>query len=88
MHHYIQTVNSGKGFITAQDRMSFSISGYDPNIWVVEDNRPGKVWVEEKVLFNEGKILTKSEAQALVDTAFENSKNEKETIPMEKPILP
>ena len=46
------------------------------------------MWVEEKVLFNEGKILSKSEAQALVDTAFKNSKNEKEIIPVEKPILP
>ena len=86
--HYIQAVNSGKGFITAQNRANFSITGYDPNIWVVEENRPGKVWVEEKVLFNEGKILSKSEAQALVDTAFKNSKNEKEIIPVEKPILP
>ena len=41
---YLQAVNSGKGFITVQDRMRFSVSGYPADVWVLDENHHGQRW--------------------------------------------
>lgn len=43
------------------------------NIWEVDDSRDAKVWSEEQVMFNNGKILTKTEAQAKVNDSVHTS---------------
>jgi len=84
---YLQAVNSGKGFITAQDRMRFSVSGYPADVWVLNENHHGQRWAEEKIRFNEGQFLTQSEAQALINAECADSVD-LDGNPIESPILP
>ena len=52
------------------------------NIWEVDDSRDAKVWSEEQVMFNNGKILTKSEAQAKVnDSVTASNSRDKSKFP-------
>ena len=64
--HFIYGVaeNTGKGFITANDRQKFFIRGYPANVWMVGNNVDGAMWLAEK----NGVEKTKAEAQALIDT--------------------
>jgi hypothetical protein len=84
---YLNAISTGKGFITTTDRLRFSISGYTADIWVVEDNRYGKQWADEQARFNEGQIITKSEAQALINSSCEGKvdENGNSLIPPELP---
>jgi|18_taG_2_1085343.scaffolds.fasta_scaffold30250_3 hypothetical protein len=66
---YIKAKNSGVGFIKAQDRINFQISGYPADIWIVEDNKHGQQWAEEQIRYNEGQYLEKADAQSLVNDA-------------------
>jgi len=84
---YLQAICSGKGFITAQDRMRFSVSGYPADVWVLDENHHGQRWAEEKIRFNEGQFLTQSEAQALINAECADSVDE-DGNPIEPPILP
>ena len=63
--HFIYGVaeNTGKGFITANDRQKFFIRGYPANVWMVGNNVDGAMWLAEK----NGVEKTKEEAQALID---------------------
>ena len=63
--HFIYGVatNTGKGFITANDRQKFFIRGYPANVWMVGNNVDGAMWLAEKG----GREKTKAEAQALID---------------------
>ena len=63
--HFIYGVatNTGKGFITANDRQKFFIRGYPANVWMVGINVDGAMWLAEKG----GIEKTKAEAQALID---------------------
>ena len=65
MAHFIYGVatNTGKGFITANDRQKFFIRGYPANVWMVGNTVDGAMWVAEK----NGVEKTKEEAQALID---------------------
>ena len=60
---YCTATNTGKGFITTQDYTNFFLSGHDGDVWVVEDNEKGALWVSK----NSGTPKTKAEAQAIVD---------------------
>ena len=64
--HFIYGVatNTGKGFITVNDRQKFFIRGYPANVWMVGNNVDGAMWLAEK----NGVEKTKEEAQALIDT--------------------
>ena len=63
--HFIYGVatNTGKGFITANDRQKFFIRGYPANVWMVGNTVDGAMWLAEK----NGVEKTKAEAQALID---------------------
>ena len=67
--HFIYGVatNTGKGFITANDRQKFFIRGYPANVWMVGNNVDGAMWVAEK----NGVEKTKEEAQALIDAEIQ-----------------
>lgn len=84
---YLQAINSGKGFITVQDRRRFSISGYPADVWVLDENQHSQRWTEEKIRFNEGRFLTKSEAQSLINTECADSVDF-DGNPLESPVLP
>ena len=63
--HFIYGVaeNTGKGFITANDRQKFFIRGYPANVWMDGNNVDGAMWLAEK----NGVEKTKEEAQALIN---------------------
>ena len=65
MAHFIYGVatNTGKGFITAEDRRKFFIRGYPANVWMVGNTVDGAMWLADK----NGVEKTKAEAQALID---------------------
>ena len=65
MAHFIYGVatNTGKGFITAEDRRKFFLRGYPANVWMVGNNVDGAMWLAEKG----AREKTKAEAQALID---------------------
>ena len=67
------TANStGKGFFTHEDRLAFSLRGYQGHdgsnhldVWCIGNNERGAYWLAEK----NGTEKTKAEAQALVKAA-------------------
>ena len=63
--HFIYGVatNTGKGFLTVNDRQKFFIRGYPANVWMIGNNADGAMWLAEK----NGVEKTKAEAQALID---------------------
>ena len=67
--HFLYGVatNTGKGFITANDRQKFFIRGYPANVWMVGNNVDGAMWLAEK----NGVEKTKEEAQALIDAEIQ-----------------
>mgnify|MGYP003136571256 FL=1 len=67
--HFIYGVaeNTGKGFITVNDRQKFFIRGYPANVWMVGNNVDGAMWLAEK----NGVEKTKEEAQALIDAEIQ-----------------
>ena len=69
MAHFIYGVaeNTGKGFITVNDRQKFFIRGYPANVWMVGNNVDGAMWLAEK----NGVEKTKEEAQALIDAEIQ-----------------
>ena len=68
---YCTATNSGKGFITHQDRQDFYIRGFVGNVWVVEKNIESAVWINRV----SGTSKTYTEAQAIVDTQVTNAQN-------------
>ena len=67
---YVISTNSGKRFISKH--RSFTFTAYPGDVYVLKDSRAAKIWADEQVLFNNGKIVTKAEAQAAIDTDFDN----------------
>ena len=64
--------NTGKGFFTHQDRLEFSLRGYQGHdgsnyvdVWCIGNNERGAYWLAEK----NGVEKTKTEAQNLVTAA-------------------
>jgi len=68
---YCTATNSGKGFITHQDRHDFFIRGFEGDVWVVEKNIEGAAWISRV----SGTSKTYDEAQAIVDTLVTNAQN-------------
>tara|TARA_B100000029_G_scaffold477913_1_gene523453 strand:+ start:212 stop:475 length:264 start_codon:yes stop_codon:yes gene_type:complete len=67
---YVLTKGSGKKFIPRN--RDFTFTAYGSGIYVLEDSRAAKIWADEQVLFNDGKIVSKEEAQKEIDTAYSN----------------
>ena len=66
---YCTATNTGKGFVTYQDRMNFYVSGHSGDVWVVGDTEKGALWVSR----NSGTPKTTAEAQAIVDGKMEEA---------------
>ena len=64
---YCTATHTGHGFFTHKDRNDFYLSGHAGDVWVVGTNSAGISWINR--IGGIGK--TKSEAQALVDSAVE-----------------
>ena len=60
---YCTATNTGKGFITHQDRGDFYIRGFIANVWVVEKNLAGANWISRV----SGVSKTHAEAKTIVD---------------------
>ena len=67
---YVIAENSGKRFIPKM--RTFTFTAYPGDMYVLKDSRAAKIWADEQVLFNNGQIVTKAEAQAAIDKAFDN----------------
>jgi len=79
---YVITENSGKRFIPKM--RTFTVTAYPGDVYVLEDSRAAKIWADDQILFNNGKIVTKAEAQAAIDKAFDN----RQSIPPEIAGMP
>ena len=64
---YCTATNTGKGFVTHEDRNDFYLSGHPGDVWVVENNPAGVSWINR--VSGTGKL--KAEAQAIVDEQIE-----------------
>jgi hypothetical protein len=63
---YCTATNTGKGFITHQDRADFFIRGFVADVWVVEKNIKAADWVSQELV---ELLKTYAEAQTIVDNA-------------------
>ena len=67
MSLYCKVKNHGKGFIVAQDRFAFDISGHPNDTWVVEDNVSGQRWIDDQ---RADPFVDKATAQTALDAAI------------------
>ena len=86
--HFIYGVatNTGKGFITANDRQKFFIRGYPANVWMVGNNVDGAMWLADKG----AREKTKAEAQALIDAEVQANQAAWDALPDDQkaPAIP
>lgn len=67
---YCTATNTGKGFITLQDRKDFSIKNFG-GVYVVENNLKSSAWISRV----SGTSKTYTEAQTIMDTATANNQS-------------
>ena len=67
MSLYCKVKNYGKGFITAQDRFAFEISGHPNDTWVVQDNAAGQRWIDDQ---KADPFANKAAAQTALDASI------------------
>jgi len=60
---YCTATNTGKGFITGEDRNRLTIEEHVGDVWVVENNNYGISWINRV----SGTAKVKADAQAIVD---------------------
>jgi hypothetical protein len=82
---YCTAVNTGKGFITYQDRNDCDIIGHEGQlenggIWAVSNTKFGEAWIKRV----NGIEKTKAEAQAIVDAAVEATQVGWDAVPLEQ----
>ena len=70
IYNYSVMTNTGKGFITHEDKKKFWLCGYPANVWVATDVRESRHWVAR----NNGVSKTKDQAQTLVTAAVDAAK--------------
>ena len=82
MAHFLYGVatNTGKGFITANDRQKFFLRGYPADVWMIGNNVDGAMWLAEK----NGVEKTKAEAQALIDAEIQAAQADWDALPDEE----
>jgi len=84
--HFIYGVatNTGKGFLTVNDRQKFFIRGYPADVWMIGNNVDGAMWLAEK----NGVEKTKAEAQALIDAEVQAAQAAWDALPDEEKAGP
>ena len=75
--NYSVASNTGKGFITHEDRRKFWLQGYPANVWIASDSAESRHWVAR----NHGVTKTKDEAQALVTAEIEAAQASWDALP-------
>ena len=68
MSLYCKIKNHGKGFVTAQDRFAFEISGHPNDTWMVQDNAAGQRWIDDQ---KAEPFVDKAAAQSAIDVSLE-----------------
>ena len=68
-YKYTVKENWGKNFFTHEERKQMYLSGHPGNVWVVDDNIFGDVWLGKV----SGANKTKEESQAIVDGKIEEA---------------
>jgi len=76
---YFKGTNTGKGFITHEDRATFEVYVYG-NIFVTDSGSPAEVWGVRNGL----ESITKEAAQSVVDAAVEANVIEWDKLPTEE----
>ena len=82
-NQYCTATNTGKGFITNEDRGQFFIAGHPGNVWIVGGNNNGteklaaSAWINRVSATNKTKI----QAQALVDAEIEAAQDAWDALP-------
>ena len=71
IYNYSVMTNTGRGFITHEDKKFFWIRGYPANVWVATDVRESRHWVAR----NNGVSKTKDQAQTLVTAVVDAAKS-------------
>ena len=84
---YVIATNSGKNFLPKN--RAFNVNGYIGDVYVLEENRASKIWADQQVIYNNGRIVDKATAQAAIDTAFSKASPQpaETTRPNSKPVL-
>jgi len=67
---YCQIANTGKNFISIQNRHQFDVFYYGNDIWGIGDTQEGNKWINEKGAVK----LTKNEAQTILDNNYNTLK--------------
>ena len=67
MSLYCKIKNHGKGFITAEHRFAFEISGHPNDTWEVQDNAAGQRWIDDQ---KADPFADKAAAQAALDASI------------------
>ena len=72
---YCTATNTGKGFITIQDRNDFYLSGHSSDVWVIGPNANGTDNLKASAWLNRinATIKTKAEAQAIIDAEIDTT---------------
>ena len=70
-YKYTVNENWGKGFFTHEERRQMYLAGHPGNVWVVDDNIFGDLWLGKVV----GANKTKAEAQDIVDGEIEDAQD-------------
>ena len=65
---YVQVKNTGKGFVTLDDRSDFNIIAISLDVWDVEDNAASQAWVTRV----DGTIITKEIAEEHINNVNRN----------------
>lgn len=74
---YIIATNTGVGFITKEDKETFWIEGFLPNLWVIQDCDEARAWA---IKVN-GQETTKNIAQEMVYDAWVVQPDPKPSLP-------
>ena len=67
MSLYCKVKNYGRGFITAENRFAFEISGHPNDTWVVQDNAAGQRWIDDQ---RADAFANKAAAQTALDASI------------------
>tara|TARA_B100000745_G_C20115433_1_gene381859 strand:+ start:682 stop:942 length:261 start_codon:yes stop_codon:yes gene_type:complete len=65
---YVKVKNTGKGFVTLDDRSDFNIIAISLDVWDVEDNAASQAWVTRV----DGTIITKEIAEEHINNVNRN----------------
>jgi hypothetical protein len=80
-YKYLVAENWGKGFITAKEYSNIEFIGFPGNIWrIPANNEAADLWVVKV----SGSIITKTEAQTIINAQIETAQANWDSLPEER----